>query len=239
LKYLDLTFADPARNLACDEALLELLETGQVEHEILRVWEPPQYFVVLGHANSIRSEVNYSACQENGVPILRRRSGGGTVLQGPGSFNYSLILNNPTHRFGSIAEGFRYVLKRHRKIIQALTGFKVALEGISDLGIGARKFSGNAQYRKSRTALIHGTFLLDFDLALIARYLQLPAKQPTYRRNRSHTEFLTGLPVKSAALREKLQESWNAGEALASLPIARIDMLVQERYGRKDWTEKF
>jgi len=238
LKYLDLAFDNAAHNLACDEALLELLETGQVKDEILRVWEPAQYFVVLGHANSIRTEVNFSACQEDRVTVLRRMSGGGAVLQGPGCFNYSLFLN-ATHRFRTVKEGFRYVLERHKKIVQAITGLEVALEGISDLAIGARKFSGNAQYRKSRAVLIHGTFLLDFDLSLIGRYLQLPSKQPAYRQNRSHLEFLTKLPVRSAELRERLQESWSAFTALDKIPIDRIEMLVQERYGRKEWSEKF
>jgi len=238
LKYLDRAFDDPAHNLACDEALMELVETGQVKHEILRVWEPVQYFVVLGHANSIRAEVNFSACQEDRVTVLRRMSGGGAVLQGPGCFNYSLFLN-ATHRFRTVKEGFRYVLERHKKIVQALTGLEVALEGISDLAIGARKFSGNAQYRKSRAVLIHGTFLLDFDLSLIGRYLQLPSKQPAYRQNRSHLEFLTKLPVRSAELRERLQESWSARTALDKIPIDRIDMLVQQRYGGKEWSEKF
>jgi lipoate---protein ligase len=239
LKYLDLAFDDPAHNLACDEALLQLVESGQVKDEILRVWEPAQYFVVLGHANSIRAEVNFPACQEDRVSILRRMSGGGTVLQGPGCFNYSLFLNDAMHRFRTVKEGFRYVLERHKKIVQALTGCEVALEGISDLAIEARKFSGNAQYRKSRAVLIHGTFLLDFDLSLIARYLQLPGKQPAYRQNRSHLQFLTKLPVHSAELREHLQESWNARAALDKIPINRIEVLVRERYGRKEWSEKF
>jgi lipoate---protein ligase len=239
LKYLDLAFDDPAHNLACDEALLELVETGQVKDEILRVWEPAQYFVVLGHANSIRAEVNFPACQEDRVSILRRMSGGGAVLQGPGCFNYSLFLNGAMHRFRTVKEGFRYVLERHKKIVQALTGLEVALEGISDLAIGARKFSGNAQYRKSRAVLIHGTFLIDFDLSLIARYLQLPSKQPAYRQNRSHLEFLTKLPVRSAELRQCLKESWSAAGALDQVPGGRIDRLVQERYGRSEWSEKF
>jgi lipoate---protein ligase len=120
-----------------------------------------------------------------------------------------------------------------------LTGFQVALEGVSDLAIGARKFSGNAQYRKSRAVLIHGTFLLQFDLSLIARYLALPVKQPAYRQNRSHLEFLTTIPVRSAELRERLKMSWSADGALEQIPVDRIDRLVQERYGRNEWSEKF
>jgi hypothetical protein len=45
--------------------------------------------------------------------------------------------------------------------------------------------------------------------------------------------------VRSAELRERLQESWSARTALDKIPIDRIDMLVQQRYGGKEWSEKF
>jgi len=60
--------------------------------EALRFWNP-RHFVVVGYANRIANEVNVAACEKRGVPILRRCSGGGTVLQGPGCLNYTLILH--------------------------------------------------------------------------------------------------------------------------------------------------
>ena len=50
MEYLDLSLPTPAGNLACDEALLDLCET-QETLEILRFWESPQHFVVLGYGN--------------------------------------------------------------------------------------------------------------------------------------------------------------------------------------------
>ena len=57
MKYLDLTFPDAAQNLACDEALLEFFEQARGSEELLRIWQPVQYFVVLGHGNKWRDEV--------------------------------------------------------------------------------------------------------------------------------------------------------------------------------------
>src|SRR6266852_576362 len=91
MKYLDLTLPSAAENLACDEALLDWLEE-KGEPEVLRVWEPREHFVVLGYANKAFLEVNLEACLKRRIPILRRCSGGGTVLQGPGCLNYSLLL---------------------------------------------------------------------------------------------------------------------------------------------------
>src|SRR5437899_489295 len=78
--FCDLTFESPAENLACDEALLDWCEAGQAA-EILRVWEPSKAFVVLGYANRAASEANLSFCQKNNIPVHRRCTGGGAVLQ--------------------------------------------------------------------------------------------------------------------------------------------------------------
>src|SRR5688572_5716499 len=100
MKLLDLTLATAAENLACDEALLDWCEQGDGE-EVLRFWEPRDHCVVVGYANRVATEVNAPACEARGVPVLRRCSGGGTVLQGPGCMNYALILlitrDGPTH----------------------------------------------------------------------------------------------------------------------------------------------
>jgi lipoate---protein ligase len=239
MKYLDAAFAEPAYNLACDEVLLELVEGGQIDDDLLRIWEPKTHFVVLGHANSFRSEVNLRECEVAGIAMFRRMSGGGTVIQGPGCLNYSLILNDAARRFGNIGAVFRHVLGRHRDLIEALTGKKARIEGISDLAISGRKVSGNAQYRKSCAVLVHGTFLLHFDLSVIDRCLQVPAKQPAYRRDRPHVEFLANLDLDASAMRGGLVATWQANNTCREPPLDRMHALVRERYGRKDWSERF
>src|SRR5664279_2273934 len=91
MKLCDLTLQSPEENLACDEVLLDLCEAGDSD-ELLRFWAFPRYFVVLGYANNAATEVNLPVCQSLTIPVLRRCTGGGTVLQGPGVLNYSLIL---------------------------------------------------------------------------------------------------------------------------------------------------
>jgi lipoate-protein ligase A len=239
MKYLDLSFATPAMNLACDEALLELCENGESDSALLRIWEPQIHFVVLGHANRLRSEVNLAACTENRISILRRLSGGGAVMQGPGCLNYCLILNAHARRLRNIKDTFRYVLERHRRFIGQIAGVDVRIEGISDLAVGGRKISGNAQYRKARYVLVHGTFLLNFDLSMIARFLRMPAKQPAYRQHRPHSEFTTNLNLKSAQVRACIRDGWKAAAEFCEVPFARMEALVRERYGRDEWSEKF
>ena len=91
MKSFDQSLPSPAENLAADEALLDWCESGHGV-ETLRFWEPREPFVVVGYANKIAAEVNMAACEEKHIPIFRRCSGGGTVVQMPGGLNYSLIL---------------------------------------------------------------------------------------------------------------------------------------------------
>ena len=239
MNYLDLTYPDAAQNLACDEALLEIFEQSRGGGELLRVWRPEQCFVVLGHGNKWRDEVNASLCAADGIAVLRRSSGGGTVLQGPGCVNYSLILRQ-NNLFGSqIQAAFDFVLSRHRRALEALIGQPVSVQGLSDLTLGERKFSGNAQYRKREYVLVHGTFLLHFDLGLIEKYLKLPVQQPQYRRQRSHCEFLINAQVDPVLLCQSLRLAWAADDDFTAIPHGLIHSLMVDRYCCSGWNEKF
>jgi lipoate-protein ligase A len=239
MKCLDLSYPAPSENLACDEALLDACEAGQIE-ETLRFWESPTYFVVVGYGNSVGTEVNKSACEARGVPILRRCSGGGTVVQGPGCLNYSLILSfDETGPLRNITTANHFIMERNRAALEALTGRPVAVRGHTDLAVEGIKFSGNAQRRKKRTLLFHGALLLDFDLALVTEVLPMPSKEPDYRQNRSHEKFLLNLKVSAASVKTSLQTAWRANEALADFSEETVQSLARAKYATSDWNFKF
>ncbi len=239
MKYIDLTLPTPPENLACDEALIDLCEDGY-DDEILRYWQPSEYFVVLGYSNKIRSEVNLPSCLADNVPALRRLSGGGTVLQGQGCLNYTLILkiSNPGP-LKNIADTNAFIMQQHLKALEPIGGTEIKIQGHTDLALGMLKFSGNAQYRRRRFLLFHGTFLLHLDISLVERFLHLPTTQPPYRENRSHKDFLTNLKVPSQRIKEALNRSWNATSKFKDVPFERIAELVAIRYSKKEWSCKF
>ena len=237
MRLLDLSFESPAENLACDEALLEELDEG-IGTPTLRFWESPVHFVVLGYSNRIDAEVNRAECARRGIPILRRSSGGGTVLQGPGCLNYNLTLPIADET-ASITATNNFVMQRHRDAMTALLGREVQIQGCTDLTIGPRKFSGNAQRRKSRALVFHGCFLLNFDLEVIEAALSHPPKEPEYRGRRSHRDFLTNLEIPSEEVKRVLIKVWSAIEAVSAPRRIRIEVLVTQRYGNRDWNAKF
>ena len=234
MKTLDLTLSTPAANLACDEALLDACEAGGPE--VLRFWEPRDYFVVVGYGNRIDVEVNVSLCCSGVVPVLRRCSGGGTVLQGPGCLNYSLILRI-SEATANITSTNHYVMERQRQALAQATGLPVQVQGFTDLAIGGVKFSGNAQRRKREALIFHGTFLLDFDIAQIERLLPMPSKQPDYRQSRSHQAFLRNLGIPTTTIKSALQLAWDAPLPLETVPDCQP--LVDEKYSRDEWNLRF
>jgi lipoate---protein ligase len=234
VKYLDLSWPEPAENLACDEALLLEAEDGGGD-EVLRVWEPRETFVVVGHGSRIEREVALAACRGASVRVLRRPSGGAAVVQAPGCLNYALILRIGPHGLTDVAATNCYVMKRVKNALEPLVGAPIAIDGFTDLTVGGRKFSGNAQYRKKRALLFHGSLLLDCDIATIQKLLLDPPRQPAYRRRRPHGEFLTNLHLPAAAVKTALRDAWGAEEELEHTPLDSIDRLILNKYSRKEW----
>lgn len=201
-------FADPRANLDYDDQLLAKAEAGQ--GEVLRLWESSSYFVVLGRTCREDLDVNFDAVNLDGIPVLRRSSGGGTVLQGPGCLNFSVVLAKQRSReLETIAGSYLYILNR---VIEGLAGIKVEAQfrPVCDLVLGGtdKKFSGNAQRRGRHYILHHGTILYSFDLSLIARYLKHPPKMPDYRQSRPHLEFVTNINASGAEIRQALNSAF-------------------------------
>lgn len=235
MRWLDVTFAAPAENLACDEILLNIVEEDPRE-ELLRFWESPQHFVVLGSSNKVRDEVDVDACRADGIPILRRHSGGGAVLQGPGCLNFSLVLAiDPDGPTRNITETTRFVMQRHADALANVLGRSVHVQGSSDLTIGDRKCSGNAQRRRLNALLFHGTFLLQFDLALMEKYLRRPPRQPAYRQQRTHSDFVCNIGVDTARIKQALIAVWHAVEHTEGLPTAAIEDLARTKHSSAGW----
>ena len=236
--WLDRTWLAPAENLACDEALLDWCD--EAGGEVLRFWEAAEHFVVVGYANKAAVEVNLPACAWHRVGVFRRCSGGGTVLQGPGCLNYTLILQIPEHGWlASISGTNQFIMHRHREAMESLLGRAVIVSGHTDLALDGRKFSGNAQRRRRRALLFHGTFLHGFDLALLGKFLNFPSQQPDYRQDRAHGEFVMNLPLSPERLKERLRETWQAEEAPSGWPWPAVQQLAAEKYATEAWNLKF
>jgi lipoate---protein ligase len=240
LRLCDLTLASPEENLAFDEALLDQVEATPEAGGILRFWEPDRPFVVVGYANQAATEVNLDYCRRHSIPVLRRCSGGGTVLQAPGCLDYSLILPfEYAAELAGIHTTNEFILQRNAVAISGAIGAPVQKEGDTDLAIDGIKFAGNAQRRKRRALIFHGCLLLNLDFDLLEQVLPMPSRQPAYRANRSHRDFLLNLKAAPAQVKSALISAWRATEPLRTIPHPETATLVHEKYRLESWNFKF
>jgi lipoate---protein ligase len=233
MQLLDLTLPVLSDNLALDEALLLHAEAGGPE--VLRFWEWLGLAVVIGAGGKWAEEADAPACQRDGVPILRRSSGGGAVVLGPGCLCYSLVL--AYDRYPALADlhaSYRFILETTATALAPLAP-GIAPAGISDLAIGDRKCSGNSQQRKRTHLLHHGTLLCSFELANMPRYLAHPPREPDYRRRRSHGEFVANLGASMTDAKQRLAAAWQADQPMASWPEDIVRKLVADKYGCSEW----
>jgi lipoate---protein ligase len=247
MDFIDLNLPTPEENLACDEALLDWREQAGGD-SILRFWQSQQTFVVAGYANKIQAEVNVARCKADKIPVLRRCSGGGTVLQGPGCLNYTLILPiTPNSALSGISGANKYVMDHNREAIEfiAAESFSIQIQGCTDLAAAIapstifRKFSGNSQRRHKAYLLFHGTFLLNFNLELVEKYLKFPSRQPDYRGSRGHGDFLMNLGLPADTVKAAMKNIWKADRPLQAPPMEGISALARDKYSIPDWNLKF
>lgn len=240
LHYLDYTCPTPEENLALDDALLEICETNPLA--LLRTWEPRSPFVVLGRSRRYQVEVDTKKCQTDNIPILRRQSGGGTVLQLPGCLNFSLILPITYHKQClDISATTQFILKKNLTALSP-TLSKLSIKGTSDFAINEFKIAGHAQRRLKKSLLFHGCFLLNANLDLISNYLMHPVDEPLYRKKRPHSDFLMNIQIPASTIKTNLSKEWHATNTLIEPPtdcLEQMHKIIHEKYQSLTWNKKY
>jgi len=179
--------ASVAEHLQRDDLYLQEARQGR---RVLRFWQGCAPAVVLGHSERANIVLHEQRCMELGIPILRRQSGGGAVLQAFGVINYALTM--PDTGALDVQRLFRRGTDFMVSLLRRL-GVDAYTCGVSDVAVGDRKISGSAQARRRGALLLHGTLLLAMDYDLVEAVLRHPPREPAYRAGRGHRAFMVTL----------------------------------------------
>jgi len=234
-QWCEITLGTPAENLALDEVLLQDVDRDSTR-ATLRTWESSARFVVVGRSNHVDTETDLQQCLAEDVPIFRRASGGGAVVLGAGCLAYALALPLTDElRAMGVTTVTRSIMQTIADSLAPLaTGVTVC--GTSDLVLNDRKFSGNSQRWLKQAFLHHGTILYDFDLPALPRLLKQPTRQPEYRLQRTHQDFVTNIPLKRQQIVDCLVNAWRGQPATYSdSTLQQARQLAQSRYEQDQW----
>lgn len=248
MRFLSFTAHTPAEDLALEEAIQLGIEEG-TSPDTWRVWSARSPAVILGTGQESAREANLDAARAENISVLRRHSGGGAVVIGPDTINYSAF-----YRFENLpgSETIRGAMEvALRPLIETLSGMGLATQfaGLSDLAVLCedgiiRKIAGNSQARKRHSVVVHGTLLADPDWARLERLLKFPSSVPDYRAGRSHRDFLTslrdcGAPYGFDEFARRLAHHVRGITLESAAPsadeTARMQTLLNEKYARDEW----
>ncbi len=145
--------------------------------------------IVMGISGKVDELVEVSKTTSDNIPILRRFSGGGTVIVDEHTLFATWICQKKLFSFPAFPEP---IMRWTATMYQEAFDHPLFQLRENDFVIGEKKIGGNAQYIKKDRWLQHTSFLWDYQPERM-QYLKHPPKTPPYRQGRSHEDFLSRL----------------------------------------------
>ncbi len=171
-RLLQTGFLSAAENMAIDRAILVAHSKGHVPPTVrLYGWNPAA--ISIGYFQQLTEEVDLTACETEDIDYVRRITGGGAVFH-EDEVTYSFVIQE---KHPTISKN---ILESYKTICQAIMnglgflGVNSTYAPINDILVNNKKISGNAQTRKQKTVLQHGTILTDVDVDKMFRLLKVP-----------------------------------------------------------------
>ena len=160
---------EPVLNVRLDEFVLHL--AGASELLFVRFYTNSPS-VVLGAHQCEALEVNHTYCTQNGIKIVRRISGGGTVYHDEGNLNVAFAVNAHFLPEKYLAENVRFFADIIKDMLLSF-GLNAELGKHNEVLINGKKVSGSASCKKFGGFLFHATLLLNADLEKMKNALRV------------------------------------------------------------------
>ncbi|MGB7127977.1 MAG: lipoate--protein ligase family protein [Candidatus Rhabdochlamydia sp.] len=164
--------------------------------------------IVLGISGKKEELVHIEKAASYHIPLIKRFSGGGTVVVDHNTLFVTFIFSKNSHSFPAYPEPIMRWSEDFYRPIFARSDFCLKE---NDYVLADKKFGGNAQYLKKERWLHHTSFLWDYNPNYMDCLLH-PKKSPSYRANRAHHEFIcklsdhySDLQTVITAIKERLQ----------------------------------
>lgn len=170
LRLLDLGGVSGVRTQAVYHALCDSVSAGG--QDTLAIMYPTNPYVSVGFHRDLATEVDTDFCAARGLPVYRRRVGGGTVYLDADQVFFQLIVNERHVRM-SVERAYTELLAPAARAYQAL-GVRAERMGINDLAVDGRKLSGTGMASIGDAVVLVGNVIRDVNHATMARILRLP-----------------------------------------------------------------
>ena len=242
-----------AMNMAIDEAIL--LSQKEQPNPTLRFYEWSSPAFSFGYFQDIASEVDVEACCADGIELVKRMTGGGTVVHG-WELTYTLILPRAAAEMG-ISDAYRCLGQSLVKALQKLgvpaqcyaacpdsaeaaPNICLTNPAYHDVMSDDKKLAGVSVRRNRDGILFQGYISLDMPPApILDRVSKDPAVQQSVREKSTAINVGGRLITRDALIQAACETfeigiAFNAGE-LSMMERAQAETLSETKYATAAW----
>lgn len=246
--------ANPAAmNMAIDEAIL--LSQKEQPSPTLRFydWKTPAFS--FGYFQDIASEVDVEACRADGIELVKRMTGGGTVVHG-WELTYTLVLPRSVGEIG-VSESYQRIGKSLVKAFQKLgvpaqcyavwrdssePAPNICLTNPAEYDVMSddKKLAGVSVRRNRNGIIFQGYISLDIPPLFILDRVSKDSEVQQSVREKSTAINIDGRTVTRDALIQAVSETFDIGIAfhpskLSSTEHTQAEILVETKYATLPW----
>jgi len=205
--------------------------------------------VIVGRYQNIQAAVNLEECKRQKISYNRRHTGGGAVLMGPEqlALGFAIPLSYPEID-GSIRKFFELMGKAVTKAL-ANMGIVSYFYPKNDIEVNGKKIAGLAASREEKNVFFfHMSLLVDFDIPLMLKVLNIPLEKNSDRGMSCFSQRLTtiknelGVFISLSSVMELIEEAFSqefgvefVRDSFSFWEKKKIQDLIQNRYAREEW----
>jgi len=160
------------RTQALYHALAELMTEDAPDTLILV--RPKEPYVCVGYHQSLSAVLDRSACKAVGLPIVRRRVGGGTTYLDKNQPFYQCIFHHKRLPF-RVDAVYERLLGAPVAVLRKL-GLNADIRDGNEIEVDGQRIAGVGGGRVGEAAVVVGNILLDFDYEMMARIWRVPSE---------------------------------------------------------------
>jgi len=244
-RVLDSSPRTAAEHMALDEVIMKAHSEGIIPNTLRFLQFKPCALVGL-HQN-VDLEVNVPYCQEQGIAINRRITGGGSLYWGPLELGWEMYAAKSTPGIPRKVENMYRLLCEGTVQGMKKIGIAAAYRPVNDIEVMGRKIAGTGGTELNHSFVFQCSLLVDFDISEMMKVLRIPMEKLGDKAVKSMSERVTSMQkqlgyvpehseIKQAilsGLRESLGREFHAGE----LTRAEEKMFAQRLpyFQSKEW----
>jgi lipoate-protein ligase A len=160
------------RTQALYHALAELMTEDAPDTLILARTQEP--YVCVGYHQPLSAVLDRAACCVAGLPIVRRRVGGGTTYLDKNQQFYQCIFHHKRLPF-RVDAVYAWLLGAPVAVLRKL-GLNADIRDGNEIEVDGRRIAGVGGGRIGEAVVVVGNILLDFDYEMMARVWRVPSE---------------------------------------------------------------